>query len=180
MSQNPTYDPEPGYGMYDQSGHSTPPTYYNSSPQPAADQFSNMASYRQATNGPPAQSGGDPSNGKSYRYATEAIPEDEDEPDQSPPAEYGRQVQFSNGGEPTKRVSQHYEDGCWDRYKVYILAALAVLFAILWVIFLGLFIRELLPNQQQPGDDPQTGESKEVSVNTFFAQYGCDISGYIE
>ena len=163
MSHNPTYDPEPGY--YDRSGHSTPPSYHNhSAPQPT-DQYSNMASYRQATSGPPQQSSGDPSNGKSYRYATEAIPEDEDETDNYKPTggmDSGRQVQFSNGGEPTKRISGDYGGSCWDRYKFYIVAALAVLFAVLWVIFLGLYIQQATSDTTvttvKPGDTGAVGQ----------------------
>lgn len=177
MSQNPTYDPEPGYGMYDEkpydhSGRSTPQRFYNSTPP--TDQYSNMASYRQATTGPPggppAQSGGDPSNGKSYRYATEAIPEDEDEPDHTPEPDSGRRVQFPNGGEPTKRISNNYEESCWDKYKFHIMALLAVIFALLWVIFMGLYIQKVTSGSTGSVESttPRTGEVVQVSTISWY------------
>ena len=71
-------------------------------------------------------------NGKSYRYATDAIPEDEE-------ADEPKGVQFSNGGEPTKRYSSSEKESFWDKHKVMILVALVVLFALLFVVFAALY-----------------------------------------
>lgn len=158
MSHNPTYDPEPGLDF---------------TPVPGAQDYNNMASYRQATTGqPPASTV--PDHGKSYRYATDAIPEDEDEEMDSK-----RGVKFTNGGEPTKRYSAPKDSsgGFWSRYKVPILAAIAILFAILFIIFLALYIVELTKNPDgspQTDSAPSAGAIKEVSTSPSSA-FACTI-----
>lgn len=155
MSHNPTYDPEPGY---DQSAYDP---YAEKAPQ---HNISNMDSYRQATVGPPPSVLGARDNGKSYRYATEAIPEDEEEGGDG-------HVRFTNGGEPTKSYSSEPKSSgkqsIWAKYGVYIMTALAILFAILFVIMLGLYIKEVTDNTSpnEPSNEAQIDVPSTVSLN---------------
>ena len=153
MSHNPTYDPEPAYPGYggDRSGQSTPPNLYTSSTLPVTDSapYNNMASYRQATTGPPT-SDYPAGNGKSYRYATEPIPEDDG--DASSPVADSRQVQFSDLGEKNsmaansrgRLASGGSGGGAASKKKFMIMSVVAIVFALLWVIFMGLYISAII------------------------------------
>lgn len=155
MSHNPTYDPEPGY---DQSA-------YDPYAEKSGRNFSNMDSYRQATVGPQPGSVLAPDNGKSYRYATEAIPEDEEEEGAD-----GR-VHFTNGGQPTKTYSSEPKssgkESFWSRYGVHIMTGVAILFAILFIIMLGLYANEMAnrPTPQAGGPAAQVGTTVSSETN---------------
>ena len=162
MSHNPTYDPEPAYPGYggDRSGQSTPPNLYTSSTLPVTDSapYNNMASYRQATTGPPT-SDYPAGNGKSYRYATEPIPEDDG--DASSPVADSRQVQFSDLGEKNsmaansrgRLASGGSGGGSASKKKFMIMSVVAIVFALLWVIFMGLYISAII----NPSSTTETG-----------------------
>ncbi|KAF6040233.1 hypothetical protein EB796_001447 [Bugula neritina] len=181
MSHNPTYDPELDYSedhtahYYegDRSGRSTPRQYTN---YPLGDQYnsSSMASYRQATTGPPQSDTA--GNGKSYRYATEAtIPEDEDEADHGQVAD-SRQVQFSERGPSSSIASKKFgdEESSGSSLKFKILIVVAILLAVLWVIFMALYIREMTTNKSSESTTPSRpnsgaavdgSDNSQVSIN---------------
>lgn len=167
MSHNPTYDPEPGYNTYggDRSGHSTPPRFHSNSTLPVSEPapYTNMASYRQATTGPANYSDNSAGNGKSYRYATaEPIPEDDVE---SPVAD-SRQVQFTDLGTESKIPPKTSRSEGSDK-KFLILALVAAVFALLFIIFLGLFIwkNSAAANVNEVGQPGDTGAAVDQVSN---------------
>jgi len=152
MSQNPTYEQE-SYQPYEED---RPGDYNRGQPNLyAPNDHSSMASYRQATTGPPpaAENGG-----KSYRYATEAIPEDEEAGGYDDSAVDVKNVNFTNGGQPTRQISDKPRGGFWENHKVKILAAIAILFAVLFIIMLGLY----LGNPQSTNEDNQRAGASEI------------------
>ncbi|XP_067932512.1 uncharacterized protein [Watersipora subatra] len=178
MSHNPTYDPEPGYNSYggDRSGHSTPPRFHSNSTLPVSEPapYTNMASYRQATTGPANYSDNSAGNGKSYRYATaEPIPEDDVE---SPVAD-SRQVQFTDLGTESKIPPKTSRSEGSDK-KFLILALVAAVFALLFIIFLGLFIwkNSAAANVNEVGQPGDTGAAVDQTIPPSTATPKVDIS----